>query len=125
MATRVCKTFRFEAAHRLEGWPPEHKCHNMHGHSYRVEVEIEGKVNPETGVVIDFGVIAEYWKRALLPTLDHKYLNEVLGVKNSTAEYLAMWISRKFSQDMGYDGKLMYVKRVRVYETEDSYAEWS
>lgn len=48
----VCKTFRFEAAHRL----PLHKglCRHLHGHSYCVEIAIQAPVDGLTGISVDF-----------------------------------------------------------------------
>lgn len=53
----IRKQFRFEAAHRL----PNHtgKCGHLHGHSYRVEIAIEGEVSRDIssssqGMVMDF-----------------------------------------------------------------------
>ena len=42
MRTRLERTYRFEAAHQLPEVPPGHECARMHGHSYLVEVVIEG-----------------------------------------------------------------------------------
>ena len=44
---KIGKTYSFEAAHHL----PNHngKCKNPHGHSYRLEVEVEGGLNPFPG----------------------------------------------------------------------------
>lgn len=88
---RVFKEFGFEAAHRLPDMPPEHPCGRLHGHSFRCEVHVEGDVDPATGWVVDFADI----ERAFAPLhemLDHRYLNEVDGLSNPTAENLAKWI---------------------------------
>ena len=85
------KEFTFEAAHRLPNVPAGHKCHRLHGHSFRVEVHVSGEVGETTGWVIDFGEI----KQAFAPVfavLDHNYLNEVEGLENPTSEVLAKWI---------------------------------
>ncbi len=87
----VFREFTFEAAHRLPNVPAGHKCARLHGHSFRVEVHVEGDVDPETGMVIDFADI----KAAFAPLrepLDHHYLNEVDGLENPTSENLARWI---------------------------------
>lgn len=49
----VSREFRFEAAHRL----PHHggKCKHLHGHSYRVEVQVNALVDDTTGISVDFG----------------------------------------------------------------------
>ena len=52
MRARVIKDFRFEAAHTLPSLPDDHKCRQMHGHSFKVEIHIEGEVNPEIGWVL-------------------------------------------------------------------------
>ena len=87
----VFKTFTFEAAHRLPKLPPEHKCFRMHGHSYRVEVYVEGPVDEELGWVIDFGEIKQAF-RPVQERLDHQVLNDIEGLENPTSERLAAWI---------------------------------
>ena len=49
MRARIIKDFRFEAAHTLPSLPADHKCRQMHGHSFKVEIHVEGEVNPEIG----------------------------------------------------------------------------
>ncbi len=90
MRTRLERSFRFEAAHYLPKVPPGHKCARMHGHSYQIEVVIEGEIDPERGWVIDFAEIDE---RALplVRQLDHHVLNEIDGLANPTSELLAVW----------------------------------
>ncbi len=60
---RVAKDFGWEAAHRL----PRHAglCGNLHGHSYRMTVELEGEPD-EHGIVIDFQDI----KAVIKPLID-------------------------------------------------------
>ena len=91
MRTRLERTYRFEAAHFLPRVPEGHKCARMHGHSYRVEVVIEGDVDPERGWVMDFAEIDEH-VMPLVRRLDHQVLNEVPGLTNPTSELLAaLW----------------------------------
>jgi len=73
---RVTKEITFEAAHRLRF----HRgaCRNLHGHSYRVRVtaaastklledrELARPTDPETGMVVDFGVLAEAMREVLI-----------------------------------------------------------
>ena len=88
---RIYKELSFEAAHRLPNVPPGHKCARLHGHSYRVEVHVEGAVGSESGWVMDFADIQAAFA-PLHEQLDHYYLNEVEGLANPTAENLARWI---------------------------------
>jgi 6-pyruvoyltetrahydropterin/6-carboxytetrahydropterin synthase len=90
MRTRLERTYRFEAAHFLPKVPPGHKCSRMHGHSYQIQIAIEGEVDPERGWVMDFAAIDEH-VIPIIKQLDHQILNEVDGLTNPTSELLAVW----------------------------------
>jgi 6-pyruvoyltetrahydropterin/6-carboxytetrahydropterin synthase len=87
----IFSAFTFEAAHRLPNVPPGHKCARLHGHSFRVEVHVEGDVDPVAGWVMDFGDLKAAFQ-PLHDLLDHNFLNEVPGLENPTSENLARWI---------------------------------
>jgi len=87
----IWKEFAFEAAHRLPHVPPGHKCARLHGHSFRVEVHVEGALTEPEGWVMDFGDLKAAWK-PLDDALDHQYLNDIPGLENPTSEVLARWI---------------------------------
>lgn len=87
----VFKEFTIEAAHRLPNVPQGHKCARLHGHSFRVEVHVEGVVDDEAGWVVDFADIKEAFM-PLFEQLDHHYLNEIEGLSNPTSENLAKWV---------------------------------
>lgn len=91
MRTRLERSYRFEAAHFLPKVPPGHKCARMHGHSYQIEIAIEGEVDPERGWLVDFSEIDEH-AMPLIKQLDHHVLNEVDGLANPTSELLAVWL---------------------------------
>lgn len=66
----------------------------MHGHTYRVGVEV-------TGPMVD-GVIADYADiiaavRSVIDLLDHRVLNEIDGLENPTTERLAEWLGAKIA----------------------------
>jgi 6-pyruvoyltetrahydropterin/6-carboxytetrahydropterin synthase len=96
---RLEKTFRFEAAHWLPNVPSGHKCGRMHGHSFRVNIVVEGEVDVATGWVIDFGRIKEVFT-PLEKQLDHYCLNEIEGLENPTSEILAQWIWSKLKPEL-------------------------
>jgi 6-pyruvoyltetrahydropterin/6-carboxytetrahydropterin synthase len=85
------KTFQIEAAHRLPRVPAGHKCGRMHGHSFRIEVAVEGPMDPQMGWVMDYADIKAAF-RPLFEQLDHNCLNEIPGLENPTSEILAAWI---------------------------------
>jgi len=91
MAFELIKTFRFEAAHSLPNVPAGHKCARLHGHGYRVDVHVAGEPDPQTGWVVDFGEIKAV-VGPVLDELDHRCLNELPGLENSTSEALAQYL---------------------------------
>ena len=80
----MTRSFTFDAAHQL----PWHagKCRNLHGHTYRLEVGVEGPVS-EHGIVWDFADLNELVRREVLDRFDHQYLNDLMD--NPTAELIA------------------------------------
>jgi len=88
---RLVRSFTFEAAHTLPKAPPGHKCRRLHGHSFKVELVCEGDADEDTGWLVDFADIKRAFKPSL-ERLDHRYLNEIEGLENPTAENLARWI---------------------------------
>lgn len=85
------KVFQFEAAHLLPHLPDSHKCRRLHGHSFIVEMAIEGDVDPALGWVMDYADISAAFK-PVWEQLDHRYLNEISGLENPTSESIAAWI---------------------------------
>lgn len=85
------KSFQIEAAHRLPKVPPGHKCGRMHGHSFVIEIVVEGPVDPVLGWVMDYADIKAAF-RPLYDQLDHNLLNDLPGLENPTSESLAVWI---------------------------------
>ena len=110
MRAEIQKIVTFEAAHRLPNVPAGHKCARLHGHSFKVEIAVEGEVDPQTGWVQDFAALAEAF-RPLFEQLDHHYLNEVEGLENPTSENLAFWIWDRLQPS------LPSLSRITVQET--------
>jgi 6-pyruvoyltetrahydropterin/6-carboxytetrahydropterin synthase len=90
----IFKIFTLEAAHRLPNVPEGHKCARLHGHSFRVELHVEGPVDAHTGWVMDFADIKSAFA-PLYDQLDHHYLNDIEGLENPTSENLARWIFQR------------------------------
>jgi 6-pyruvoyltetrahydropterin/6-carboxytetrahydropterin synthase len=94
MRARLTKDFAFEAAQTLPNAPEGHKCRRMHGHSFKVEISVEGEVDPAAGWVYDHAEIGNAMK-PLIQQLDHSYLNEIAGLENPTIENMAAWFWQK------------------------------
>ena len=85
----VKKRIEVAGAHRLE-LDYESKCQNLHGHNWIIEIAMRSKELDSNGMVMDFTHI----KKEIKDALDHKYINDVVGV-NPTAENIAKWICDK------------------------------
>jgi 6-pyruvoyltetrahydropterin/6-carboxytetrahydropterin synthase len=114
---KITQAFTFEAAHWLPHVPESHRCRRMHGHSYRVELRLEGAVDPHTGFVADFFDVEAAFG-PVLARLDHYCLNEVEGLANPTAENIAIWIWDRAKPLMPQ------LAAVTVYETPQSWADY-
>lgn len=114
---KITQAFTFESAHRLPNVPKTHRCHRMHGHSYRVELRLEGPVDTESGFVIDFFDL-EHAFAPLLAQLDHHCLNDIDGLENPTAENIAVWIWDRIKPT------LRLIVAVVVFETPNCWAEY-
>jgi len=95
----IYKEFRFEAAHRLPNAPEGHKCRRLHGHSFVVVIHVAGAVGEQTGWVMDFGDITDFFK-PMYEQLDHRYLNEIEGLENPTSENIAIWIWQRLKPQL-------------------------
>ena len=99
MHVRLTKDFTIEAAHTLPNVPSSHKCSRMHGHSFRVEIAVEGETDPAAGWLYDHSRISQAMQ-PLLEQLDHAYLNDLPGLENPTVEILCGWIWERLSPQL-------------------------
>ncbi len=96
---QIRKSFSFEAAHVLPHHPG--KCGRLHGHSYRLEVAIEGPLQaqgPATGMIEDFDVVSRVVRASVIAELDHRSLNEL--IENPTAERIALWAWERLAREL-------------------------
>lgn len=120
MSWTLTKSVTFEASHRL----PNHdgKCARLHGHSWRVTVEVRGSAlqgtGAQAGMLVDFYRIGDPLKRLVEGHLDHYHLNDTTGLENPTSEELARWIYDRLAADVPL------LSAVMVDETCTSRAEY-
>lgn len=131
---KIAKEFKWEMGHRL----PEHfgQCKNIHGHSYKMRIELEGEPD-ESGMVMDYYIL-EKIVNPLVEKLDHAFLvykedKEVIAfldklnskkvvvdfqstVENLVSYFLAELRNSKFPENVK-------AVSVRVHETKDDFAE--
>jgi 6-pyruvoyltetrahydropterin/6-carboxytetrahydropterin synthase len=131
---KIAKEFHWEMGHRL----PFHsgKCKNLHGHSYKCMVELTG--DPDSnGMVVDYfdlkkvigPIIAELDHsfmvskndKEVIETLDKLNSQKVVVDFESTAENICLYLLDKIkSSNLP---KNIHSIKVRVFETENTYAE--
>ena len=102
----VFRNFRFHAARHLPKLNDKHICKKMHGHTFNLTVHVESKINPDTGFVIDFFDIDKIFNKEIMPLIDHKNLNTVIGLENPTSENLCVWIWTKLIKHIPTISKL-------------------
>ena len=135
MQTKIAKEFSWEMSHRL----PFHDgpCRNIHGHTYKSRLEISGELNDES-MVMDYYDI-EQIVQPLLQRLDHSFLcDEKDSVmidflksqgfkynvmhKHTTAENILDLFFNEFEPKFKLYKNIQKLK-IRIYETQDVYAE--
>ena len=87
----IAYRFGFDAAHHFDHFPEGHPNRTMHGHSFQVEVGLEGEPDPATGFVADFGDV-EAACTEVRHRLDHKTLNAIEGLQQPSLENLSRYI---------------------------------
>jgi 6-pyruvoyltetrahydropterin/6-carboxytetrahydropterin synthase len=86
------REFSFEAAHEI---PP---YSTVHGHSFVVQVVLQGEPDPVFGWVESLTVL-EPKIDAVRSALDHKFLNEIEGLKVPSLENIAAWVWGRLEAD--------------------------
>lgn len=110
---KIGLSMEFDAAHHL----PLHKgrCSQIHGHTYKVEVVLQGSVG-EDGMVMDFYDLKRVVKK-VIDELDHTNLNSVL--ENPTAETIASHIRRRLKEELDHSG--ISLVAVKLWEGRDKW----
>jgi 6-pyruvoyltetrahydropterin/6-carboxytetrahydropterin synthase len=108
---RIGCEFVFDAGHFVPGHAGQ--CKNMHGHTYRLEVVVEGPVG-KSGMVMDFSAVKDVVRSEVLSVLDHRVLNDI--VENPSAESCIEWIWARLQTKLP-------LASVRLWEGDGKWAE--
>ncbi|MEM0066416.1 MAG: 6-carboxytetrahydropterin synthase [Sulfolobales archaeon] len=92
MRYRVCVADVFSAAHTIKSHKGVGRL--IHGHDFRARVCAISESLSEGNIAVDLKVLESVVKE-ITESLDHKYLNEELGVEDLSAEYIAHYILRE------------------------------
>lgn len=140
MSLTIMRRIRFCAGHRLLGH--EGKCQHFHGHNYVADFFVEGTEQDEVGRVFDFshlkkrvkGWLDEHWDHSFLIHQEDENARKALEMVepcryfvlpyNPTAENMAKYLLEEMCP-VALEGTGATATRVRIWETEESYAEAS
>ncbi|MDX1795841.1 MAG: 6-carboxytetrahydropterin synthase QueD [Hydrogenovibrio sp.] len=105
----------FASAHSLRGYPGD--CANLHGHNWKIEVEVMGEQLNDIGMVIDFKQIKKHAKE-VVAELDHTFLNDHPHFKtvNPTAENIAQYLFQQIQSRIESSSVKMH--RITVWEND-------
>lgn len=109
----------FASAHQLRGY--RGKCENIHGHNWKVVLNVQGERLNEIGLLIDFNDLKSILKK-ITNYLDHKNLNEVepFITVNPSSENIAEFIALEAQKEITEINPDLYVESVTVWESDTS-----
>lgn len=118
------KQFEFEASHVLPNKEEYGKCRNLHGHTYRLTVEIMGSVDITMGWVMNFKDLKAIVHKEVIDKYDHQHLNNFFEIP--TAEVIVLKIADDINRELIKFNRLnqtnILLNKLKLYETSTSYA---
>lgn len=112
---KITKIFTTETSHRARN-AISTKCSNIHGHTYKIELTLEGSpVNP-SGMVLDFSYLKEYIK-PYIDMFDHCHLFSTLedsAYKEAIEATTDRWISAPFNWSCEMMSMVLFIACKRI-----------
>jgi 6-pyruvoyltetrahydropterin/6-carboxytetrahydropterin synthase len=137
----ITKIFRFEAAHAIHQY--QGSCKNIHGHSYELHVAVRAKQPTDgyvegLGIILDFKELKASVQSNVVKLLDHKLLLSKAYLEMNRLEFSSDELVI-FDVEPTAENILIFVRNqiisalpdyvqlhsLKLWETRDSYAEWS
>jgi 6-pyruvoyltetrahydropterin/6-carboxytetrahydropterin synthase len=139
---RITKKFNFEMAHALYNY--DGLCRNIHGHTYLLEVTLQGENyknpgQPKDGMVMDFGMLKKLVKNKIVHVFDHALLvnslfppEHIEAFKKATERLIVVDFQPTSENMVVYFAQILQPElpenvtlfSIRLFETATSYAEW-
>ena len=137
---QVTKIFRFETAHAIHGYSG--LCKNIHGHSYVLHVTIAAQDSNDEylsspGFIFDFKDLKHLVNKTIIHNLDHCIIlsedflkqhtfansleNLTIWKMEPSAENILLYIRKVLQKELPQN---VVLRKLKIYETNDSYAEW-
>jgi len=130
----ISKKFEFSSSHRY--WNPDWSAEKNqqvfglctspygHGHNYELHVSVRGKIDKDTGMIVNLTDLKREVK-TVLEEFDHRYLNldtPYFKDKVPTTENIALvlfeLIDKRLSTKNDYE-----LAKIRLYERQDIFAD--
>ncbi len=122
----LSRTMHFNAGRSLwrSDWTPERNREvygeegpHGYGHNYELEVAVEGRVDPETSMVVNLTDLDRILRDEVDGPLDHRNLNldvPEFAAVSPTAERLAAWIWERVGARIRREGWPCRLSRLRL-----------
>jgi 6-pyruvoyltetrahydropterin/6-carboxytetrahydropterin synthase len=109
----------FASAHQLRGY--KGKCENIHGHNWKVVMNVKGEKLNDIGLLIDFHDLKAILKK-ICGDLDHKNVNEIepFDKINPSSENIANYITKRAQEELDRTAAGISVDSVTVWESDTS-----
>lgn len=137
----LTRTVHFSAAHRYgrPEWTEEENRRvfglsaspHGHGHNYRLEVAVEGEVDPRTGFSVDLGALDDVLEERVRRPLDHQHLNHAIpefapGASIPTSESILLYLWPRIAAGLAAapGTAASRLVRLRLHEDERLYVDY-
>ena len=134
----IIRKEHFNAAHKLynPSWSKERNkeefgvCSNKnwHGHNYEIEVTLKGKINPDSGMLINLKDLSKIMKDEILDKVDHKNLNLdvpfLKGIITTTENVTIKFWEILDNKIKSIENSNCSLHKIRVYETPRNFVEY-
>lgn len=90
-------------------------CHRCHAHGWKYSVTVRKRLNPDTGMVMDYKDLKKCLKQ-MEDIIDHRMLNDILPFE-PTSENVAVWMWEYLSKRLLLKG----IVEIKLYESENCY----
>jgi 6-pyruvoyltetrahydropterin/6-carboxytetrahydropterin synthase len=131
MQIRLYKEVSFDASHRLLHY--RGKCHNLHGHRWKVEIWISGETDEQTNILVDYNdiksVVNRYDHQIILNESDpmvpriEEFHPVITTPGDPTSELLAVLIRDAIESEYSTVNRKIRVDTIRVWESPTCFAE--
>jgi len=126
----IWKEFTFDAAHQLKNTNDcdYGKCSNVHGHTYKLQVGVEGFIDSNTHMIMNFVDLKKIVNEEIIDKLDHTFLNESmldfnLDSNHTTCERMIMVFKIILEKTILKLYPNVHKIRIKLWETPTSYCE--